>query len=37
MQLPSFFVFPKAGTHGSDRHRPEPVLGPRDARTRGPV
>jgi hypothetical protein len=33
-----FLVFPaKAGIYWPYRHRPEPVLGPREARTRGPV
>jgi hypothetical protein len=31
-------VFPaRAGTHFADGHRSEPLLGPREARTRGPV
>jgi hypothetical protein len=38
MQTSAFLVFPaKAGTHFGSKHRPEPVLGLRSARTRGPV
>lgn len=33
----SSVVVAQAGTHDYDGYRPEPVLGPRGARTRGPV